>query len=105
MQDYMRALQDRFDSVPPSDDKMKEETDLLFHELCSELERPERKQLIRLVDVQDARREKTALNSFISGFRLAWGIFRELTEEPLYSFKEEQEERAHRLFMESLQRE
>lgn len=105
MQDYMRALQDRFDSFPSGDSKMKEEADLLFNELCSELERPERKQLIRLVDVQDARREKTALNSFISGFKLAWGILRELADVPPYSYEQEQEERARKLFMESLQRE
>lgn len=51
---------------------MKEEADLLFRGLCSELESPVRKQLIQLVDIQDARREKNELYSFISGFKLAW---------------------------------
>ena len=103
MLDYMRALQDRFDALPPEDNRMKEEADTLFHGLCSELARPKRKQLIRLVDIQDARMEKTALCSFISGFKLAWGISREL--DPPYSFEQEQEERARKMFMEGLQKE
>lgn len=104
MLDYMRALQDRFDALPPEDKEMQEEAELLFHSLCSELARPEHKQLIRLVDIQDARREKTALNSFISGFKLAWGISRELTDAPPYSFEQEQEEQARKLFMAGQQR-
>ena len=99
MQDYMRALQDRFDSPPPGDDEMRIETNHLFDSLCSGLERSKRTELIRLVDIHDARREKTALNSFISGFKLAWGISRELTEDPPYSYEAEQEERARRSFM------
>ena len=99
MQDYMRALQDRFDSDPPMDAEMKEEADRIFEDLCSNLNRAERNRLLRLVDIQDARREKTALNSFISGYKLAWGIHRELTDEPLYSYEREQEDRARKSFM------
>lgn len=99
MRDYMRALQDRFDMEPPKDVEMKEEADRIFDDLCSNLERAERNQLLRLVDIQDARREKTALNSFISGYKLAWGIHRELTDEPLYSYEREQEDRARKSFM------
>ena len=99
MQDYMRALQDRFDTEPPKDVEMKEETDRIFEDLCSNLDRDGRNQLLRLVDIQDARREKTALQSFVSGYKLAWGIHRELTDEPLYSYEREQEDRARRSFM------
>ena len=99
MQDYMRALQDRFDSDPPMDAEMKEEADRIFEDLCSNLDRGGRNQLLRLVDIQDAQREKAALNSFISGYKLAWGIHRELTDEPLYSYEREQEDRARRSFM------
>lgn len=99
MQDYMRALQDRFDSDPPMNAEMKEEADRIFENLCSNLDRGGRNQLLRLVDIQDAWREKTALNSFISGYKLAWGIHRELTDEPLYSYEREQEDRARRSFM------
>lgn len=104
MLDYMRAMQDRFDSLPPEDKEMQEEADTLFHSLCSELARPEHKKLIRLVDIHDTRREKTALKSFISGFKLAWGISRELTDDPPYSFEQEQEEQARKLFMAGQQR-
>ena len=99
MQDYMRALQDRFDTEPPKDVEMKQEADQIFKDLCSDLDRAERNRLLRLVDIQDARREKTALQSFISGYKLAWGIHRELTDEPLYSYEREQEDRARRSFM------
>ena len=99
MQDYMKALRDRFDFDPPNDAEMKEEADQIFKDLCCSLGRAERNQLLRLVDIQDARREKTALNSFISGYKLAWGIHRELTDEPLYSYEREQEDRARRSFM------
>lgn len=99
MHDYMRALQDRFDTEPSVDAEMKEDADQIFKDLCCSLGRAERNQLIRLVDIQDARREKTALHSFISGYKLAWGIHRELTEEAPYSFENEQEERARKNFM------
>ena len=99
MQDYMRALQDRFDTEPPKDVEMKEEADQIFKDLCSNLNRAERNRLLRLVDIQDARREKTALQSFISGYKLAWGIHRELTDEPPYSYERDQEDRARRSFM------
>ena len=99
MQDYMKALRDRFDFDPPNDAEMKEEADQIFKDLCCSLGRAERNQLLRLVDIQDARREKTALQSFISGYKLAWGIYRELTDEPLYSYEREQEDRARKSFM------
>ena len=99
MQDYMRALQDRFDTEPPMDTEMKKEADQIFKDLCSDLDRAGRNRLLRLVDIQDARREKTALQSFISGYKLAWGIHRELTDEPLYSYEREQEDRARKSFM------
>ena len=49
MQDYMRALQDRFDSIPPKDAEMKEEVNQIFKDLCSGMEQPERSQLISRV--------------------------------------------------------
>ena len=101
MQEYMRALQDRFDSTPPFDDEEKTEANQIFRSLCSNMEQAERHQLIQLVDIQNARLQKTALNSFISGFRLAWGILRELADYPPYSFEDEQEEKGLKKFMAS----
>ena len=105
MQDYMKALQDRFDSPSSGDSNMNAEVNLLFHELCSKLEPPECKQLIRLVDVLDALRDNTALSSFISGFKLAWGISRELSDDSPYSFEQEQEEHARKIFFENMPQE
>lgn len=52
--------------------------------------------LLRLTDLEDALRDQTNLDSFMSGFRLASGINQELMEEPPYSFAREEEERACR---------
>ena len=38
--------------------------------------------------------EKASLASFIAGFKLAWGIAKELEADGLYSFSYEQEQRA-----------
>ena len=43
---------------------------------------------MQLVDAQNLLREKTSLASFIAGFKLAWGIAKELEADGLY--KEEQ---------------
>ena len=42
------------------------------------------------------KREKTSLASFIAGFKLAWGIAKELEADGLYSFDYEEEQRACR---------
>ena len=38
--------------------------------------------------------EKTSQASFTAGFKLAWGIARELEGDGLYSFQQEEEQRA-----------
>ena len=44
--------------------------------------------MIQLVDGQNLLRKKFSLTSFIAGFKLAWGIAKELEADGLY--KEEQ---------------
>jgi hypothetical protein len=39
-------------------------------------------------------RDDVSLASFVAGFRLAWGIAKELSTEPPYSFADEEEKRA-----------
>ena len=41
-------------------------------------------------------REETSLASFMAGFKLAWGLAQELEADGLYSFEDEEEERALR---------
>ena len=54
--------------------------------------------LLQLADLEDALRDQSNLDSFVSGFRLASGIQRELLEQPPYSFETEEEQRAREIF-------
>ena len=55
--------------------------------------KPERRKLLKLVDLEAELRDEVPLASFVAGFRLAWGIIAELNIEPPYSFAEEEERR------------
>ena len=48
------------------------------------------------MDAQNLLREETSLASFMAGFKLAWGLAQELEADGLYSFDDEEEERALR---------
>ena len=95
MGDYMRALQQRFDTQHSGMlDALNKELTSAIEELRSKLERPERKLLLRIIDTAEALRDEQALVSFTAGFKLAHGIAEELG--PRYSFAKEEEERACR---------
>lgn len=49
---------------------------------------------MQLVDAQNLLREKTSLASFTAGFKVAWGIAKELEADGLYSFGYEEVQRA-----------
>ena len=46
--------------------------------LIRALEKPERRLVLRIIDAKDHIITDTSLDSFISGFRLAWKLFTEL---------------------------
>ena len=48
------------------------------------------------MDTQNLLREETSLASFTAGFKLAWGLSKELEADGLYSFDEEETERVCR---------
>ena len=96
MYDYMKALQRQFETTPRSIQELADEVDRTHRELSSRLAKEDRKLLLRLVDMEDNLRGHATLHSFTCGYRLACGIHRELTEEPMYSFAKEEEERACR---------
>ena len=48
----------------------------------------------------DAIRDEVSLASFIAGFKLAWGISRELETDGLYSYDEEEMTQPWRRFQE-----
>ena len=95
MYDYMMVLQRDF-CPEVNYQEIERRVAELRKDLGSKLSEEEWKQLLALVDEQDLLREQSNLENFIAGFRLACGINRELSEEPPYSFVQEEEERARR---------
>ena len=98
MLDYVTALHLRFRSPSQRSQDLKQQVTIPHRQLASRLEKPERKILLQLVDLEDALRDQSDLDSFVSGFHLASGIQRELLEQPPYSFETEEEQRAREMF-------
>ncbi len=88
MYDYMRALEDRFNSRPSYEQR--QQLEAKRQEVSALLDKEGRKKLLRLVDAHTLAKEKMALTSFIAGFRLAWGIATELSVDGSYSYEQEQ---------------
>ena len=93
MNDYMTALHRRF-CREPDFSELEEEIEQTRQEVRDCLDKLQRRRLMHLVDTQNLLREETSLASFIAGFKLAWGIARELEADGLYSFQKEEEQRA-----------
>ena len=79
---------------PPTHGELEELTESARAELHRELDATGRRKLLRLTDAQNALLEEAKLSSFLAGFKLAWGIAKELE---VYSFAQEDEEHARRL--------
>ena len=90
MYDYMKALQKRFDrqSHPELDTQIKNAQE----ELRRDMDAAGRKNLLRLLDAQNTLLVESKLMSFTAGFKLAWGMAKELEADGLYSFEKEEEE-------------
>ena len=93
MNDYMTALHQRFYREPDFSE-LEEEIEEARQEVRDYLDKMQWRRLMYLVDVQNLLREKTSQASFTAGFKLAWGIARELEADGLYSFQKEEERRA-----------
>ena len=89
MYNYMRALEDRF--TPKPNHKQRQELEAKRQEVSVLLDKQGRKKLLRLVDAHTMVQEKLAQDSFIAGFRLAWGISMELATDGSYSYQQEWE--------------
>ena len=94
MPDYMRALYQRFGKASPGAKELEDEIKQIEKQLKEQMDIPQRKLLLRLTDQEAELRAETSLYAFITGYRLACGIYKELLEEPPYSFEREEEERA-----------
>ena len=90
MYDYMKAMQKRFDhqSHPELDTQIKS----AHEELRRDMDAAGRRKLLHLLDAQNALLAESTLMSFTAGFKLAWGMAKELEADGLYSFEREEEE-------------
>ena len=83
MYDYMKALQKRFDRQPHPE--LDAQVDRVQAELRRDMDAAGRKKLLRLLDAQNALLAESTLMSFTAGFKLAWGMAKELEADGLYS--------------------
>lgn len=97
MNDYMRALHQRFFQAPACEEQHRE-MELTRRELQTRLSKSDRQMLLRLLDAESMMREEIALASFTAGFKLATGIATELKTTGIYSFDEDETERLSRLW-------
>ena len=95
MNDYMTALHQRFYREPDFSE-LEEEIEEARQEVRDYLDKMQWRRLMYLVDVQNLLREKTSQASFTAGFKLAWGLSKELEADGLYSFDEDETERVCR---------
>ena len=91
MYDYMKALQDRFDYQEHTE--LDEQVKSAQEELRRDMDTAGRRKLLRLLDAQNTLLVEATLMSFTAGFKLAWGMAKELEADGLYSFEREEEER------------
>ena len=90
MYDYMKALQKRFDHQPHPD--LDDQVEYAHEELRRDMDTAGRRKLLRLLDAQNTLLAESTLMSFTAGFKLAWGMAKELEADGLYSFEREEEE-------------
>ena len=95
MNDYMRALHQRFFREPDVSE-LEEDIENTRQEVRDCLDKMQRRRLMHLVDTQNLLKEEISLASFTAGFKLAWGLSKELEVDGLYSFDEEETERVCR---------
>ena len=91
MYDYMKALQDRFDYQEHTE--LDEQVKCAQEELRRDMDATGRRKLLRMIDTQNSLLAESTLMSFTAGFKLAWGMAKELEADGLYSFEKEEEER------------
>ena len=89
MYDYMKALQKRFDRQEHSE--LDEQVKCAQEELRRDMDAAGRRKLLRLLDAQNTLLVESKLMSFTAGFKLAWGMAKELEVDGLYSFEREEE--------------
>ena len=79
MNKLLRDLYDCF-YIPPELSAQKQEVEECHQALVDVLEKPERRLVLQIIDAKDRIVEDTSIDSFISGFELAWRLFAELNQ-------------------------
>ncbi len=64
--------------IPPELSAERQEVEECHQALIKALEKPERRLVLRIIDAKDHIIADTSIDSFISGFRLAWKLSAEL---------------------------
>ena len=90
MYDYMKALQKRFDHQ--SHPELDTQIEYVREELRRDMDAAGRRKLLRMIDTQNSLLAESTLMSFTAGFKLAWGMAKELEADGLYSFEREEED-------------
>ena len=77
-----KLLKDLYDCfyTPPELAATKREIEECHRALIEALGKPERRLVLKIIDAKDHISEDTSLDSFISGFRLAWKLAVELNQ-------------------------
>ena len=75
-------LKDMYDYfyTPPEFSKQKQEVEECHQTLIQVLAKPERRLVLQIIDAKDRIVEDTSIDSFISGFELAWRLSMELNQ-------------------------
>lgn len=75
-----KLLKDLYDCfyTPPELPVQKQEIEESHRTLSEALGKPERRLVLQIIDAKDRIAEDTSVDSFISGFRLAWRLSAEL---------------------------
>ena len=73
----LKELYDCF-YTPPALSTERQEVEECHQVLIKTLEKPERRLVLRIIDAKDHIIADTSVDSFISGFRLAWRLSEEL---------------------------
>ena len=66
--------------TPPELSEQKREVEECHQALIKVLEKPERRLVLQIIDAKDRIVEDTSIDSFISGFELAWRLSMELNQ-------------------------
>ena len=77
MNNLLKDLYDCF-YTPPEFSEQRQEVEECHQALIKVLEKPERRLVLRIMDAQSLMAEERSMDSFISGFELAWQLSMEL---------------------------